>query len=59
MSQVEQDKKKRYFQYGIWMLITGIILWILAGYILKMELFGYIGFILLGVGVVVLLTNRT
>jgi hypothetical protein len=54
----EQSQKKRYFQYGLWMLIVGIFFWLIGGYALGIELGGFIGIILAGAGLIVIVTNR-
>ncbi|MCX6328238.1 MAG: hypothetical protein NTZ85_01810 [Bacteroidia bacterium] len=59
MSTDEQAKKKQYFQYGLWMLLAGIISLVIGGYVLRIELSGSIGMILAGAGIIVLVTNWT
>ncbi len=59
MSTEEDAKKKQYFKYGLWMLIAGIVFWVVGGFVLRIQLTGFVGFILFGAGIIVILTNRT
>jgi hypothetical protein len=41
------------------MLIAGIIFWAIGSFVLGIQLVGYIGILLVGAGIIVLVTNRT
>jgi uncharacterized membrane protein len=56
MGSTDTEMKARYKQYSYWMIIIGVILCV-AGSFLGGELFTFLGVIVGGAGILVLLTN--
>ncbi len=56
MGSTDTEKKAQYKQYSYWMIIIGVILFIVGSFLLG-DLIKFFGVILGGAGIIVFLTN--